>query len=336
MAITHSRAALNPLETRIINQLQGGFALTSQPFAHAAATLGCSELALLQGLDGLLQRQVLTRFGPLFQIERMGGCFVLAALAVPPARFDEVAAAVNSLPAVAHNYQRSHKLNMWFVLAAASQAGISAACSAIELLTGLTVHAFPKQREYFVGMRFTVGGQAAVGQASAGRGSVDDDGQQIAVLDEDDWRLIRASQAGLPLVEQPYRQLADSLQLPEHEVLTRLGRMLEQGVIRRIGAVPNHYAIGYRANGMAVFDVADDQVDALGQQLGALDCVSHCYRRPRHLPHWPYNLFAMVHGGSRRAVCEQQAELLQLLGPACRRHALLFSTCILKKSGLRV
>jgi hypothetical protein len=92
--------------------------------------------------------------------------------------------------------------------------GISAACSAIELLTGLTVHAFPKQREYFVGMRFTVGGQAAVGQASAGRGSVDDS-QQVPELDEDDWRLIRATQAGLPLVEQPYRQLADSLQLPE-------------------------------------------------------------------------------------------------------------------------
>lgn len=335
MAITHSRAALNPLETSIVNQLQGGFPLTSQPFASAAAALGCSELALRQGLDGLLQRQVLTRFGPLYQIERMGGCFVLAALAVPPARFDEVAAAVNSLPAVAHNYQRSHKLNMWFVLAAASQAGISAACSAIELLTGLTVHAFPKQREYFVGMRFTVGGQAAVGQASAGRGSLDEQ-PMVPELDEDDWRLIRASQAGLPLVEQPYRQLADALQLPEQEVLSRLGRMLEQGVIRRIGAVPNHYAIGYRANGMAVFDVADELVDELGQQLGALDYVSHCYRRPRHLPHWPYNLFAMVHGDNRRAVREQQAALLQWLGPACRRHALLFSTRILKKSGLRV
>jgi hypothetical protein len=106
--------------------------------------------------------------------------------------------------------------------------GISAACSAIELLTGLTVHAFPKQREYFVGMRFTVGGQAAVGQASAGRGSVDDS-QQVPELDDDDWRLIRATQAGLPLVEQPYRQLADSLQLPEDMVLARLGRMLEQG-----------------------------------------------------------------------------------------------------------
>ena len=334
MAITHSQARLNPLETSIVNQLQGGFPLDSQPFARAAAVLGCSELALLQGLDGLLQRQVLTRFGPLYQIERMGGCFVLAALAVPPARFDEVAAAVNSLPAVAHNYQRTHKLNMWFVLAAASQAGISAACSAIELLTGLTVHAFPKQREYFVGMRFTVGGQAAVGQLSAGRTSKDD--SHTPPLDEDDWRLIRATQAGLPLVAQPYRQLADSLQLPEDMVLARLGSMLEQGVIRRIGAVPNHYAIGYRANGMAVFDVADELVDELGQQLGALDCVSHCYRRPRHLPHWPYNLFAMVHGGSRRAVREQQGQLLQLLGPACRRHALLFSTRILKKSGLRV
>ncbi len=334
MAITHSQVRLNPLETSIVNQLQGGFPLDSQPFARAAAVLGCSERALLQGLDGLLQRQVLTRFGPLYQIERMGGCFVLAALAVPPARFDEVAAAVNSLPAVAHNYQRSHKLNMWFVLAAASQAGISAACSAIELLTGLTVHAFPKQREYFVGMRFTVGGQATVGQLSAGRTSKDD--SHTPPLDEDDWRLIRATQAGLPLVAQPYRQLADSLQLPEDMVLARLGSMLEQGVIRRIGAVPNHYAIGYRANGMAVFDVADDQVDELGQQLGQLDCVSHCYRRPRHLPHWPYNLFAMVHSSSRRAVREQQGQLLQLLGPACRRHALLFSTRILKKSGLRV
>lgn len=334
MAITHSQATLNPLETSIVNQLQGGFPLDSQPFASAAAALGCSERALLQGLDGLLQRQVLTRFGPLYQIERMGGCFVLAALAVPPARFDEVAAAVNSLPAVAHNYQRTHKLNMWFVLAAASQAGISAACSAIELLTGLTVHAFPKQREYFVGMRFTVGGQAAVGQLSAGRVNKGD--SNTPPLDEDDWRLIRATQAGLPLVEQPYRQLADSLQLPEDMVLARLGHMLEQGVIRRIGAVPNHYAIGYRANGMAVFDVADEQVDELGQQLGQLDCVSHCYRRPRHLPHWPYNLFAMVHSSSRRAVREQQGQLLQLLGPACRRHALLFSTRILKKSGLRV
>lgn len=334
MAITHSQATLNPLETSIVNQLQGGFPLDSNPFASAAAVLGCSERALLQGLDGLLQRQVLTRFGPLYQIERMGGCFVLAALAVPPARFDEVAAAVNSLPAVAHNYQRSHKLNMWFVLAAASQAGISAACSAIELLTGLTVHAFPKQREYFVGMRFTVGGQAAVGQLSAGRTSKDD--SHTPPLDEDDWRLIRATQAGLPLVAQPYRQLADSLQLPEDMVLARLGSMLEQGVIRRIGAVPNHYAIGYRANGMAVFDVADELVDELGQQLGQLDCVSHCYRRPRHLPHWPYNLFAMVHSSSRRAVREQQGQLLQLLGPACRRHAVLFSTRILKKSGLRV
>ncbi|MBA4706956.1 siroheme decarboxylase subunit beta [Aquitalea aquatica] len=334
MAITHSQATLNPLETSIVNQLQGGFPLDSNPFASAAAVLGCSERALLQGLDGLLQRQVLTRFGPLYQIERMGGCFVLAALAVPPARFDEVAAAVNSLPAVAHNYQRSHKLNMWFVLAASSQAGISAACSAIELLTGLTVHAFPKQREYFVGMRFTVGGQAAVGQLSAGRTCKDD--SHTPPLDEDDWRLIRATQAGLPLVAQPYRQLADSLQLPEDMVLARLGSMLEQGVIRRIGAVPNHYAIGYRANGMAVFDVADELVDELGQQLGQLDCVSHCYRRPRHLPHWPYNLFAMVHSSSRRAVREQQGQLLQLLGPACRRHAVLFSTRILKKSGLRV
>jgi DNA-binding Lrp family transcriptional regulator len=107
-------------------------------------------------------------------------------------------------------------------------------------------------------------------------------------------------------------------------------------VIRRIGAVPNHYAIGYRANGMAVFDVADDQVDELGQQLGQLDCVSHCYRRPRHLPHWPYNLFAMVHGGSRRAVREQQASFAATAGPGLPPPCLAVFHPHPEKSGLRV
>jgi DNA-binding Lrp family transcriptional regulator len=112
--------------------------------------------------------------------------------------------------------------------------------------------------------------------------------------------------------------------------------MLENGVIRRIGAVPNHYALGYHANGMSVWDVLNDHVDRLGALVGALDFVTHCYRRPRHLPGWRYNFFAMVHGRDRTEVEEKVAKISDLLDPYCRSRAVLYSTRILKKTGLRI
>ncbi len=156
------------------------------------------------------------------------------------------------------------------------------------------------------------------------------------MLDEIDRCLVLATQAGLPLVSRPYDALATQLGLEPDDVKGRLQRMLNDGVIRRIGAVPNHYAIGYVANGMTVWDVADERIDELGEAVGALDFVSHCYRRPRHLPEWPYNLFAMVHGKSRAEVTEQIARIAALLGPACRANDVLFSSRILKKAGLRI
>jgi DNA-binding Lrp family transcriptional regulator len=112
--------------------------------------------------------------------------------------------------------------------------------------------------------------------------------------------------------------------------------MLDTGVIRRIGAVPNHYKLGYRANGMTVWDVPDERLREFGTQVGALEFVSHCYHRPRCLPQWPYNLFAMVHGRDRIEVDTKMAQIAALLGDADRGHAVLFSTRILKKTGLRL
>jgi DNA-binding Lrp family transcriptional regulator len=157
-----------------------------------------------------------------------------------------------------------------------------------------------------------------------------------ATIDSIDRRIILATQAGLPLTRQPYHQIAAGLDLAPAEVMRRVQRMLENGVIRRIGAVPNHYALGYRANAMTVWDVPDTSVSRLGQRIGELDFVSHCYRRPRHLPQWPYNLFAMVHGRSRTEVETKAAQIAELLGRDNRGHALLYSTRILKKTGLRI
>lgn len=155
-------------------------------------------------------------------------------------------------------------------------------------------------------------------------------------LDPIDRRLVLSTQSGLPLVPRPYHQLAEEVGISPAEVMTRLARMLETGVIRRIGAVPNHYAIGYPANGMSVWDVPDERIDQLGARVGALDFVTHCYHRPRRLPEWPYNLFAMVHGSSRAEVRGKVAEIATVLGCDCRSYDVLFSTAILKKTGLRI
>ena len=144
---------VSAVDRQIIDKLQGGFPLCERPYAAAAEQLGIDEEELLARLRRLLDARVLTRFGPMVQVERMGGAFVLAALAVPEARYDEVTALVNALPQVAHNYRREHALNMWFVLATETPAGIAEAIARIERDTGLTVFAFPKEREYFVEMK---------------------------------------------------------------------------------------------------------------------------------------------------------------------------------------
>ncbi|MBS0322528.1 MAG: Lrp/AsnC family transcriptional regulator [Proteobacteria bacterium] len=152
-ALLQSPAPLDDLDRAIINALQGGFPICERPFAVAAGQLGIGEAELLARVDVLMARKVLTRFGPLFQIERLGGAFCLAAMAVPGDRLEAVAAQVNAFPQVAHNYGRDHTLNLWFVLATETPAGVAEAVAVIEAATGYPVFSFPKEKEYFVDMR---------------------------------------------------------------------------------------------------------------------------------------------------------------------------------------
>lgn len=158
----------------------------------------------------------------------------------------------------------------------------------------------------------------------------------IEAVDTVDRAIIVATQGGLPLVARPYHAIAASLGLEPELVMARLQRMAQSGLIRRLGVVPNHYAIGYCANGMSVWDVPDEHVDRLGAAVGSFEFVSHCYCRPRRLPQWPYNLFAMVHGKTRDEVEQQVAQIATHLGTQARSHSILYSTRILKKTGLRL
>jgi len=148
--------------------------------------------------------------------------------------------------------------------------------------------------------------------------------------------IIKATQEGLPVTSRPYYVIAERIGIDVYTVMQRINAMQAEGIIRRIGAVPNHYKLGFRANGMTVWDIDDGQVSELGQKVGELDFVSHCYRRPRHLPEWPYNLFAMVHGRDRNTTEQYINQIREILGDAARSYDVLYSIRLLKKSGLRI
>ncbi len=154
-------------------------------------------------------------------------------------------------------------------------------------------------------------------------------------IDAIDRRVIAATQAGLPLTPEPYAEIARQTGLSEAEVIARMQAMRDRGIIRRVALAPNHYALGMVANGMSVWDLDDDRARDLGAKVGALDFVSHCYLRPR-AEGWPYNLFAMIHGKTRDEVEAKRAEIAALLGEACRESDILYSTRILKKTGMRL
>jgi siroheme decarboxylase len=146
---------MDELDRLIVNTLQGGFPICEHPFAQAAARIGTSEEDLIARIGRMLQTGTLTRFGPLYNAERMGGAFTLAALSVRPEDFERIAAILGAMPEVAHNYERTHRYNMWFVLAADSPAGIEQAMARVEAQTGYPVLNLPKQREYFVELKLT-------------------------------------------------------------------------------------------------------------------------------------------------------------------------------------
>ncbi len=328
---------LTPLDRELINRYQGSFPVTRQPFDQLAAELSVDRGTLLEHIDKLLNDGWLTHFGPLYNAERLGGSLTLAALEVDEREFSTVTEQINAMPAVAHNYRRDHKLNMWFVIATENPNAMSRTLKEIEEKTGLPVYNFPKLQEFYLGLWLDIGEQGTL-QTKSIPSAVKNTltSSSLLSLDETDRRIILATQEGLPLEARPYARVARQCSLTEPEVMERLQQMLGSGAIRRIGLVPNHYKLGFRGNGMTVWDIPDEQLNALGARVAELDFVSHCYERPRHAPLWSYNLFAMVHGKDRDAVRSKTDQISALLGENCRAHDVLFSTHVLKKTGLRL
>jgi len=319
---------MDDLSRSLINRFQGGLPIVERPYSHVAAELGSDEATLISTIQSLLAEGILSRFGPLYNASSMGGGLTLAALSVCEEDFDRVAEQVNNLPEIAHNYRRQHDLNMWFVIATETPQEIHKTIDTIGHLSGLPVYNFPKTREFYLGLWLLLDADGGVTTRSIE--TTTQHGEMV--IDDLDRKIIQATQHGLPLLSSPYSKVAAQCGCDTQTVMSRIRRMLDNGVVRRIGAVPNHYKLGLRSNGMSVWDIPEDRLAILGEAIGKLDFVSHCYARPRHLPLWPYNLFAMVHGHNREEVNHKVDQITDLLGSECGQHEVLFSTNILKKS----
>ncbi|MFT3953196.1 MAG: Lrp/AsnC family transcriptional regulator [Piscinibacter sp.] len=307
----------------LLNRWQHGFPLESRPFARIADTLGVGEAAVIAGFEAARADGSLSRIGGVWAAGA-GGAALLVAMAVPPERLDTVAAWVDALPGVNHNYEREHRFNLWFVITGPDAVTLDARLATLERDTGLPTLRLPMRKVYRIDLGFDLRGLAAAEPTCAERMAppVAPQERALAALVEE----------GLPLRARPYEAWAQRLATTEAALFATLARWLDRGTLRRFGVVVRHHELGFDRNAMTVFDVPDDQVDARGAALATQPGVTLCYRRAR-AEGWPYNLYCMVHGRDRDAVRATIAAGAQAAGLAGYPHEVLFSLRRFKQQG---
>jgi DNA-binding Lrp family transcriptional regulator len=308
----------------LLNRWQHDFPLVPAPFAAIATALGSSEDEVIAACRDSQASGALSRIGGVWAAGA-GGAAMLCALAVPAKRLEAVAAQVDALPGVNHNYEREHRYNLWFVITGHDAAALHGRLDALERDTGLRALRLPMQRVYRIDLGFDLErGQAAPRPAPSGAAV-----PRVAPIDAP---LAALVEDGLPLVERPYAVWAERLGLGETDVLQTLRRWLAQGTLRRFGVVVRHHELGFDQNAMTVFDVPDDRVDACGAALARQPGVTLCYRRAR-ADGWPFNLYCMVHGRERDAVRRLVDDAARAAGVDRHPHEVLFSLRRFKQQG---
>lgn len=318
--------ALSALEFKLLNDFQRNFPLQVRPFAELARRLGASEAGVIGVLQTLRQRGLISRVGAVFR-PNVVGVSALAALAVPADRLQAVAAQVSARPEINHNYAREHHFNLWFVATAASLAQLQADLREIETRCGcgpLLVLPLLEQFHIDLGFGLAPGPTPFLPDAAAAAREV-----AAITLSAPEQALMTRLQHGLALTSRPFA----ALDRDEADALALLRRWTQTGVIKRFGVVVRHHELGFTANAMVVWNVPDALVGPVGRRLAASGQVSLCYRRPRCLPDWPYNLFCMIHGRDRPAVEERIRALTQDCGMAAYAQQILFSARRFKQRG---
>lgn len=320
MALTVKSVALPEADLRLVERYQHGFPLVAEPFQEIARQVeGMDEKVVIESFAHAREVGVLGRIGAVFAPNTVGAS-TLAALAVPPMMLEAVAQFVSSQPEVNHNYARAHRYNLWFVVTAGTSAQVADVLARIYLATGFKPLNLPLLQEYHIDLGFSF----LEGSHPLERAPVRSPAKQS--LHFADRRLLHALNRGLPLVSRPFAALAESCRLSEARVLTQLIDWQQSGVLRRFGCVLRHRALGYRANAMCVWQVASDELDIVAARLAKESAVTLCYARAARPPHWPYNLYSMIHAPNGLTLRDEVNRLRYRCGIVHLPHAVLMST----------
>lgn len=293
----------------LLDVCQRNFPLTPRPFEMIAEQLCAegvggdwNEARVLTTLQSAKEAGALSRVGPVFAPHGIG-MSTLAALAVPPEQLDAVAAWINALPEVNHNYRRSHRYNLWFVVTGRDDSDIRATLMAIRRQwPALPLLDLPLLNAFYIDLGFGLD-DLHKPDCVAARAE-----HRFALTDKE-WHLVSLIQEGFPLVPRPFQALAQEWGSSEQGLIDALANWLDRGIVKRYGAVVRHRELGYRANAMWVMDIPVEELSVVAQQLAAAPEVRLCYERPRRGSEWPYNLFCMVHGKCRDSVLAVIAQL---------------------------
>jgi DNA-binding Lrp family transcriptional regulator len=291
--------ALDDLDRKLLNLMQGSFPLAPRPYAAVAAAAGCSEEETLARVARLLSERIIRQVTPIYDTRALGYSSMLVAAKVDPEHPWAAARIINSHPGVSHNYLRNHEFNMWFTIAVErdSRLGLDGTLDVLAQLTGAeSIRQLPTLKLF----KFRMDLEMEQGTAALASPGAEATPAPIEAVDYDehDVAVIRATQGNMPVVPEPYVPAAQALGMPVEGLLEHMAGMHERGLLRRVAAILYHRRAGFSANGMGVWKVPPERIEALGPRMASFRGISHCYQRPTY-PDWPYSIFTMAHGRSK-------------------------------------
>jgi DNA-binding Lrp family transcriptional regulator len=286
-------------DKKLLNLMQGSFALTERPFAHVAQLAGLEEADVMARVQRLLDGRIIREITPIFDTRALGYSSMLVAAKVDPEVPHRAAKIINSHPGVTHNYLRNHDFNLWFTIAAepGSPLGLDGTLEVLAAETGAqSIRQLPTLTLFKIRMDLEME-QGTDALATAGEAVPPRELDPIEVTEED-VATIRATQGPMPVVSEPYAPAAERLGVSQGDVLRRLESLRDRGALRRVAAILYHRRAGFSANGMGVWEVPEAEILETGKRMAAFRGISHCYQRPTY-PDWPYSVFTMAHGRSK-------------------------------------
>jgi siroheme decarboxylase len=320
---------LDDLDRKLLNLMQGSFALVRTPFAHVAQLADSDEAEVMRRVQRLLDGRIIREITPIFDTRALGYSSMLVAAKVDAENPHRAAKIINSHPGVTHNYLRDHDFNLWFTIATepGSRLGLDGTLDVLARLTGAeSIRQLPTLRLFKIRMDLEMEKGT---DALATSGAAVAPAELVPIeLSEEDVETIRATQGPMPVLSEPYAPAAERLGVAQDEVLRRLESLRERGGLRRVAAILFHRRAGFSANGMGVWKVPEERILELGVQMAAFRGISHCYERPTYAD-WPYSVFTMAHGRSK----EECDAILDSIAAATgiEERATLYSSTEFKK-----